>query len=149
MQVFKWTKPSILDDRGFILIITVIGIMLIGIVSSMVVVSVSASFKIVDEVQARKDIALDGSTSMNKFMREYCHLDSAQTIQIADVSKFRFSNSQGVTLDYEKNNSELTSLPLNSTDREKVSMVKLVLVLTNDPESIRFVDQVFPENLRF
>ena len=170
------------DNRGFTLIETLVGILLMGIISGIVAVVVSTAFKVVNEVQAKKEIVMDGSAGAKKFTREYRHLSDPSSLLIADAKKIRFSNSQDDTLEYEltagtffrtivgqtaqrltgsvdvgsssfkyfeKNNSELTAVPLNATDRSTVWMVEFVLILNNGNESVRFMDQVFPENLKF
>ena len=169
------------DNKGFTLIDTLVGILLMGIVSAIVAVVVSTAFKVVNEVQARKEIVLDGSAGAKKFAREYSHLSDSTSLLIADTKKIRFSNSKNKTLEYElttgtffrtivgqtaqrltgsvdvgsssfkyyeKNNTELTAVPLNATDRAKVWMVEFALILNNGNESVRFTDQVFPENLK-
>jgi len=49
---------------------------------------------------------------------------------------------------FNNNNGELTTLPLSAVSREAVWMVELVLVLENGSESIRYIADVFPENLK-
>ncbi len=49
---------------------------------------------------------------------------------------------------FKQDNSELTNVPLSSGDRANVWMVEFVLKLVNDDESILYVRDVFPENLK-
>lgn len=49
---------------------------------------------------------------------------------------------------FQENNSELTNVPLSSSDRASVWMVEFLLKMDNSIKTIQFVRDVFPENLK-
>ncbi len=170
------------SNHGFTMIEAIIGIFLIGILSTIMAMVLNTSFKIVAGVQNRKTMLMDGSISVNKFSREYDQVIDENSLQYADEKKIRFNIGQGVTLEYEldndklyrkivgqgqkqvltqsvvvassmfkyfgSNNNQLASVPLSAVDRKNVWTVELNLIIINNDQTIAFLANVFPENLK-
>ena len=170
------------SNQGFTMIEAIIGIFLIGILSSIMAMVLNTSFKIVAGVQNRKTMLMDGSISVNKFSREYDQVIDENSLQYADEKKIRFNIGQGVTLEYEldndklyrkivgqgqkqvltqsvvvassvfkyfgSNNNQLANVPLSAVDRKNVWTVELTLIIINNDQTIAFLANVFPENLK-
>jgi hypothetical protein len=85
---------------GFSLFEMVLGIILTGIISGIVVVVINIGFRITERVQARKTVVLDGVTAINKFDRDIRYLSNDQALLLADIDQIQFQNTQGLTLDY-------------------------------------------------
>jgi len=49
---------------------------------------------------------------------------------------------------FENNHSELTSLPLSLTDRQKVWKVEFLITMANQTDTISYMANVYPENFR-
>ncbi len=100
-------RGGIVNNQGFTMVEAIIGIFLIGILSGIVSVVLNASFKIAAGIQTRKTMLIDGSISVNKFSREYGQVIDKNSLQYANEKLIRFSIGQGITLEYELDNTKL------------------------------------------
>ncbi|GEM_PF-353030 len=100
-------QAEIGNNDGFSLIELIISISLTAILSGIVALVVNNSFRIVEQVQSRKTLVLDGVSSVNKFDRDLRYLSGNSALLVGDAAAMKFQNTMGNTVEYQLSNGGL------------------------------------------
>lgn len=171
-----------INSKGFTLVELIIGVIVYGIISTVVAVVISNSLRMYSDVRSRKNLNIDGQYSVFLFTRDYSHLSQETGLLFADNNKIRFKTNQGFTVEYaldstlftrkiisdgisntltdhvyvsasgfqyyERDHTELTSVPLSITEIQNVWTVELLINMANDTDTISYIADVYPENYK-
>ena len=158
-------------SSGFTLIELVVAMIIIGIISSLLVVYIMGATEAFARVQSRKSLIIDAASCIKLFTRE---TSLTQEIVMANSKNILFKSTldTNIVIDYEINNDGTFTRKLGDGNKELVSMnidfnnsyftyydiydnvgtpirrIRLSLLMTRNTESTRFTADIFPETFR-
>lgn len=158
-------------SSGFTLIELIVAMIIIGIISTLLIIYIMGATEAFARVQSRKSLIIDAASCMKFFSRE---MSLTHSIILANTKQIQFTSTidTNTVLDYEINNDGTFTRKLGAGSKELISKdidfsnsyfnyydiddnvgtpirrIRLSLLLFRNTESTRFTADVFPETFR-
>ena len=158
-------------SNGFTLIELVVALVIVGVISSLLIIYIMGSTEAFSRVQSRKSLIMDATSSLKKFDRE---VNSTYKIFQANTKIFQFSTTldTNMVIDYEINADGTLTRKLGAGSKELLSgdidfsqsyfnyydandivatpirRIRLSLLFSKNNESTRFTTDISPETIR-
>jgi len=171
-------KTNIKYFSGMTLVELITGMLVVAVVMSAVAGIVATSVETMHNIDARKNIVMDGYYASSKFSREFREINEQIDILTAESNIARFVVDDTLTVQYELTGDQLTRLiignpqsqmmtnhvdvansqfryyDINNTELTgvfnpvNVWRGQLELVMINENNTINYIADVFPENFK-